>query len=173
MFSSGNRFVCFHCHLPTPAYFINKKIKTTIMQTAQECLLLTLFLGLGCGCPASCRPRSRWLGCGVPARAGLGSTEQAPGTAPQAGDAIYTVLPASPCSQASARCWPGAPNLPQSLLSRCFPTHVPVLGPALPVWCGLGTCRLNTAVGRPCAEFRLFPSLLSAPYPVADQLNSR
>lgn len=49
MFSSGNRFVCFHCHLPTPAYFINKKIKTTIMQTAQECLLLTLFLGSGHG----------------------------------------------------------------------------------------------------------------------------
>lgn len=48
MFSSGNRFVCFHCHLPTPAYFINKKIKTTIMQTAaQECLLLTSFLRPG------------------------------------------------------------------------------------------------------------------------------
>lgn len=67
----------------------------------------------------------------------------------------------------------GHPTSPQSLLSRCFPTHVPVLRPALPVWCGLGTCRLNTAVGRPRGEFWLFPSLLSAPYPVADQLNSR
>lgn len=35
MFSTASRFVCLHCHLPTLAYFINKKTKT-ITQTTQE-----------------------------------------------------------------------------------------------------------------------------------------
>lgn len=33
LFSAGSRFVCLHCHLPTPAYFINKRTKTIIQMT--------------------------------------------------------------------------------------------------------------------------------------------
>lgn len=43
MFSTGSRFVCLHCHLPTLAYFINKNAKTIIQITQEKLDCETLF----------------------------------------------------------------------------------------------------------------------------------
>lgn len=53
LFSAGSRFVCLHCHLPTPAYFINKRTKTIIQMTKVRL-----------GCEAACSGQAMEWGDG-------------------------------------------------------------------------------------------------------------